>query len=293
MRRETLGFLLGFIGVVIFGATLPATRLAVVSFDPWFITFARASGAALLAVVLLAVLRRPFPRRHAPLLGLAGLTLVIGFPGFSSLAMTSVPAAHGGIVLGVLPLATAVAAVIVNGERPSVRFWWLAVLGAALVTAFALRDGPGGPLGGFAAGDIWLAAAAASAALGYAVSGRLTRHMPGWEVISWALLIALPVAAPLTFALWNPAYLAAPDSHWAALGYLAAFSMFLGFFAWNAGLALGGVARVGQVQLLQTFITLAISAAILGETIGGEMFAFALAVSSVVVLGGKARVGRS
>ncbi len=293
MRRETLGFLLGFIGVVIFGATLPVTRLAIASFDPWFITFGRASAAALLAVILLAVLRRPFPRRHALLLGLASLTLVIGFPGFSGLAMKSVPASHGGIVLGLLPLATAVAAVFVNGERPSAKFWWLAVIGAGLVTAFALRDGPGGPLGGFAAGDLWLAAAAACAALGYAISGRLTRHMPGWEVISWALLISLPVAAPLTFVLWQPAYLVAPGNHWAALGYLAGFSMFLGFFAWNTGLALGGVARVGQVQLLQTFITLAFSAAILGEAISGEMFAFALAVSAIVVLGGKARVSRT
>ena len=293
MRRETPGFLLGFIGVAIFGATLPATRLAVVSFDPWFVTFARASGAALLAAALLAVLRRPFPRRHGFLLGVAALTLVVGFPGFSSLAMASVPAAHGGVVLGVLPLATAAAAVIVNGERPSPVFWLLAVLGAGLVTAFALRDGPGGPLGGFAAGDIWLAAAAASAALGYAISGRLARQMPGWEVISWALMIALPLAAPLTVLLWQPAYLAAPGSHWAALGYLAVFSMFLGFFAWNAGLALGGVARVGQVQLLQTFITLAISAAILGEAVSGEMLAFALAVSAIVLLGAKARVGGS
>ncbi len=293
MRRETLGFLLGFVGVAIFGATLPATRLAIVSFDPWFITFARASAAALLAAIPLIVLRRPFPRRHGFLLGLAALTLVVGFPGFSSLAMKSVPAAHGGVVLGVLPLATAVAAMLVNGERPSARFWLLAVIGAGLVAAFALRDSRGGPHGGFAAGDIWLAAAAASAALGYAISGRLARQMPGWEVISWALLIALPVAAPLTVLLWRPAYLAAPGSHWTALGYLAAFSMFLGFFAWNAGLALGGVARVGQVQLLQTFITLAISAAILGEVISGEMLGFALAVSGIVVLGGKARVGRS
>ena len=293
MRRETLGFLLGFIGVAIFGATLPATRLAVASFDPWFITFARASGAALPAVILLAVLRRPFPRRHGFLLSVAALALVVGFPGFSSLAMASVPAAHGGVVLGVLPLATAAAAVLVNGERPSPAFWLLAIVGAGLVAAFALRDSPGGPASGFAVGDIWLAAAAASAALGYAISGRLARQMPGWEVISWALLIALPLAAPLTLLLWQPAYLAAPGSHWAALGYLAAFSMFLGFFAWNAGLALGGIARVGQVQLLQTFVTLAISAAILGEAISGEMLAFALAVSAIVLLGRKVRVGRS
>jgi drug/metabolite transporter (DMT)-like permease len=287
MRRETLGFLLGFVGVVIFGATLPATRLAVVSFDPWFITFARASGAALPAVVLLAVLRRPFPRGHGLLLAIVALTLIVGFPGFSSLAMVSVPAAHGGVVLGVLPLATAAAAVIVNGERPSPAFWLLALIGAGLVTAFALRDNASG----FAAGDIWLAAAAASAALGYAISGRLARQMPGWEVISWALLIALPLAAPVTALLWQPAYLAAPDSHWAALGYLAAFSMFLGFFAWNAGLALGGVARVSQVQLLQPFVTLAISAAILGEAVSGEMLGFALAVSAIVLLGRKARIG--
>jgi len=293
MRRETLGFLLGFVGVVIFGATLPATRLAVGSFDPWFITFARATGAALPAVALLAVLRRRFPRGQAGLLAIAALALIVGFPGFSSLAMTSVPAAHGGVVLGVLPLATAAAAVLVNGERPSPAFWLLALTGAGLVAAFALRDSAQGWAAGFAAGDIWLAAAAISAALGYAISGRLARQMPGWEVISWALLMALPIAAPLTALLWRADYLAAPVSHWTALGYLAAFSMFLGFFAWNAGLAMGGIARVSQVQLLQTFVTLAISAALLGEAVSLEMLAFALAVSAIVLLGRKARVAGS
>jgi drug/metabolite transporter (DMT)-like permease len=275
------GYILGFIGVAIFGATLPATRLAVEIFDPWFITAARAAIAGVAAAICLIVMGKALPRKAVPSLTVIALCLVFGFPGFSSLAMVTVPASHGGVVLGILPLATAVAAVLVAGERPAVRFWVLALGGAGLVVAFSLRKG------GFSisAGDWWLFAAGASAALGYALSGRLARTIPGWEVISWALVLCLPLNFAASWLLWEPVYAGANQVQWLSLGYLGLFSMFLGFFAWNTGLALGGVAQVGQVQLLQTFITLAVSAVLLGEHIDSEMLFFAAAVVAIVAQG--------
>ena len=286
-RREIWGFVLGFIGVAVFGATLPVTRYAIASFDPWFITTGRATLAGLCALAMLALTRMPLPnRRQLRSLVPASLCLSFGFPGFMALAMTTVPAAHGGVVLGILPVATAIAAVLFAGERPSLPFWLWSLAGAALVVLFTLRnDG-----GGFALGDLWLFAAGASAAFGYAVSGNLSRSMPGWAVISWVLIITFIPCLAITGALWKPAYADAPLEAWLAFAYLGLFSMFLGFFAWNAGLAIGGVARVGQVQLLQTFITLAASALLLGETIDIEMVVFAVAVVLVVAASGRARV---
>jgi len=277
----TRGYIFGFIGVAIFGATLPATRLAVEVFDPWFITAARAAIAGIAAAVCLLVMGKKVPSDAGPTLIVIALCLIFGFPGFSSLAMVTVPASHGGVVLGILPLATAVAAVLVAGERPPARFWALAVVGAGLVVAFSMRKG------GFSisAGDWWLFAAGVSAAFGYALSGRMARNLPGWEVISWALVFCLPITITASWVLWEPVYASANQIQWLSLGYLGFFSMFLGFFAWNTGLALGGVAQVGQVQLLQTFITLAVSAVLLGEHIDSETLFFAVAVVAVVALG--------
>ncbi len=289
MSRETLGLLLGFIGVVIFGATLPMTRLAVESFDPLFLTLARAAAAGLLAGASLLARPVAITRQHLSALAIIAATLVIGFPLLSGIAMTTVPAAHGGVVLGILPLATVIASVFINNERPSALFWFAAVSGGALVIVFALRDGEFGRL---AVGDLWLGLSAASAAVGYAVSGRLSRALPGWAVISWALVLSLPVTVIATFFLWQPGYASAPANHWGALAYLAAFSMFIGFFAWNAGLAMAGVARVSQVQLLQTFVTLAIAALILGEAVDTATILFAVAVSAIVFAGRRAPVRR-
>lgn len=286
-RREIWGFVLGLLGVAIFGATLPITRFAITSFDPWFITTGRAAIAGVCALITLALTRMPLPdRRQLRSLVPASISLSFGFPGFMALAMTTVPAAHGGVVLGILPVATAIAAVLFAGERPSLAFWLWSLAGAALVVIFTLRNGNHG----FAIGDVWLFAAGASAAFGYAVSGNLSRSMPGWAVISWVVIITFIPCLAITGALWRPAYADAPAMAWIAFVYLGLFPMFLGFFAWNAGLAIGGVARVGQVQLLQTFFTLATAALLLGETIDIEMIAFAVAVVLVVAASGRARV---
>ena len=286
--RETLGLALGFIGVVIFGGTLPATRVALETFSPWFITFGRAAIASIAAAVLLAALGRRWPRRDVPALLLAGLMLVFGFPVLSSIAMQTVPASHGGVVLGILPLATSVFAALLGGERPSPFFWLCGIAGAALVIFFAARDN--GMV--LTAGDIWLFLAGLAASFGYVVAGTLSRRIAGWEVICWALVLTAPVSIAGTAISFSRDYLATPPAPLAALAYLSFGSMFFGFFAWNAGLALGGIARVSQVQLLQCFVTLAISAFLLGEKVTWHTIGFALAVIAIVALGRKARVAR-
>jgi drug/metabolite transporter (DMT)-like permease len=218
---------------------------------------------------------------------LSSLLLVGGFPLFSSMALAHSEASHGAVILAVLPLATAAAATIVAGERPSMRFWLFAVAGSALVIAFALARSRGA----FVPADGLFLLAAVSAAFGYSISGRLARLMSGWEVICWQLVLALPVTSFLLLILLKgvePSRL----ELWAVLGlaYVSVFSMYLGFFAWNAGLALGGVARVGQVQLLQVFITLALSAAVLGESLDPVTLIFAVLVVVIVALGRRSPV---
>ncbi|MBL8583224.1 MAG: DMT family transporter [Rhizobiaceae bacterium] len=286
VSRETIGLVMGLVGVTIFGGTLPATRVALAAFSPAFVTFGRAALAASLAAIVLVVLKRRFPRKDLKKLAFAGLMLVVGFPLLSSIAMRTVPAAHGGVVLGLLPLMTSIFATLFAGERPSPMFWVCGLVGAALVVAFALRDGHMA----LSSGDVALFLASLAASAGYVVSGVLARGMPGWEVICWALVIVAPlsfagaaVSAPVEWpGLENPA--------WLGFFYLGVGSMFLGFFAWNLGLGIGGIARVSQVQLLQTFVTLAIASIVLGETITGETLAFAVAVVAVVALGRRARI---
>lgn len=290
MSRETLGLLLGFIGVVVFGGTLPFTRLAVQGLDPWLVTAGRAAFAGALAGAVLLVLRRRVPGRDAlQRLGLVSLCLVGGFPAFTGLAMAHVEASHGGVVLGILPLATAATSALIAGERPSLGFWAAALAGAALVVAFALRDGAGSLSGG----DALLVGAIASAALGYTLSGKLAREMSGWEVISWALVLALPVTVPLTFLLWpaDPAFV--PAASWWGFLYVTLMSQYLGFFAWNAGLALGGVARVSQVQLLQTFVTLGIAAVLNGERVDALTWAVSIGVVLLVLISRWTRIRRA
>lgn len=286
--RETIGLALGTLGVVIFGGTLPATRVALGTFTPWFITHGRAAMASIAAALLLMALRKRLPRKDAPALFLAGLLLVFGFPIFSSIAMQTVPASHGGVVLGVLPLTTSIFAALIGGERPSPFFWMCGVAGAALVVAFAVRDN-GMSL---TIGDLFLLFSALSASLGYVVSGKLARHMPGWEVICWSLILTAPISIPAALLGWRPEFASAAPAETLAFLYLSFGSMFLGFFAWNVGLGMGGIARVSQVQLLQSFVTLAISAFLLGEHVTAETVLFALGVIAIVALGRRARVSR-
>jgi drug/metabolite transporter (DMT)-like permease len=281
------GMLLGLLGVLVFSATLPMTRLAVVDMNPVFIGIGRATVAGLAAALLLAWRRPPLPSpRQWRLLLETALGVVIGFPLFSSIAMKQLPAAHGAIIIGLLPLATAVAALLLARERPSTGFWLCALTGTGLVIAFALVEG-----GGLTGGDAALLMAVALGALGYARGGMLSRDMPGDLVISWALVLSLPLTAAVT--LWTLAQGVAfsvpiaevQASSWAALLYVSLFSMWIGFFFWYRGLAAGGVARVGQIQLLQPFFTVLIAALMLGETLSLKTVAFAVAVIATVAIG--------
>jgi drug/metabolite transporter (DMT)-like permease len=284
--RERLGLLLGFIGMVIFGGTLPATRLAVSQIDPIALTSLRTAIAGLCSLVLLVALRRPLPPRALwPQLALTMLCVAVLFPLLMSMGMQTVDASHGGVVLGILPIATALVAVAITHERPRPLFWIASLAGAALAIAFSLRQGGGA----FSTGDLLLFAAVAVSAIGYAFSGRLTSQMPGWEVISWVLVIALPLSIPAA-ALTMPADISYISlKPWLGLLYVALFSQWIGFFAWNAGMAMGGIARVSQIQLLQPFVTFALAAFFNDETITLQILLFAAAVVVTVAISTRTR----
>lgn len=269
---------LGAVGVLAFSLSLPATRVAVQQLDPWFVASGRAVGAALLAAGYLACSRAPRPtgaqwRR----LAVVALGVVVGFPLFTSLALTTQTAAHGAVVVAALPAVTAVLAVVRAGERPPPRFRAAAAGGLLAVVAFLVSAGAvrGAP----AAGDAFLLAAVVLCGLGYAEGGALARDLGGARTICWALLVALPVTLPATAVAVAARPPHAGAAAWAGFGYVTTVSMFLGFFAWYAGLARGGIARVGQVQLAQPVLTMGWSALLLGETVTA-----AAVVAAVVVL---------
>jgi drug/metabolite transporter (DMT)-like permease len=292
LSRETLGLLIGGVGVVIFGITLPMTRLAVQGLDPFFVMTGRAALAGLIAATVLMIVRPAFPaRREWGWVALASLCLVFGFPGFTGYAMQTVPSAHGGVVLGILPLVTAGLSALVHGERPSLRFWLFAVAGAALVVGFTLFSGGGGLH--LSMGDLFLVGATLSAATGYIASAELARRRPGWEVISWLLVVSLPVTMPLALMSIPAAPSAIAFGPWIGFAYVTIMSQYIGFFAWNAGLAMGGVARVSQVQLLQSFVTLAAAALILGEDVTLMTWVVAIAVLALVLAGRRAPVRKA
>lgn len=281
-RHEGRGMMLGFIGVAVFSLTLPATRIAVVEMDPVVVGLGRAILAAVVALGILLVTRQRLPSaREWRSLVIVALGVVLGFPLLSAWAMLSVPAAHGGVVLGILPLATALAAAAMLRERPSARFWFWALLGGGAVVVFSLLRG-GGSIG---PGHLALLASVVCAAIGYAEGAKLTRTLGGWQVICWALVLSAPfLAVPVGLSVAEHGMSGSPAT-WAAFLYVALFSQLFGFFAWNRGLALGGVARVSQVQLLQTFMTIAASALLLNETIDAMTLGFAVFVVVAVAIG--------
>jgi drug/metabolite transporter (DMT)-like permease len=289
--REKFGLALGFAGVLLFGGTLPATRLAVVGFDPLFLSAARATIAGLAGLALLLIARRPLPPRALWLeFALAGLCTIIGFPVLMALAMVSVPAAHGGVVLGIVPLATAAAAALIAHERPSLGFWLASLAGAAIVVVFVLRQSEACNV---AAGDLFLLGTVVAGAFGYTLSGRLSRSMPGWEVISWQVAAFLPLSMLATFTLWPPALGNVPAPAWAGLLYVGFVSQFFAFFVFNAAMAIGGVSRVGQLMLLQPFVIVALAAPVNGEPIRLMTLLYAAAVVATVIVGQRMRVMRS
>ena len=282
------GVALGTLGVLAFSLSLPATRVAVQDLDPWFVAFARAVGAALLAAAYLRYTGAPRPtaaqgRRLAVVAG----GVVVGFPLFTSLALTSETAAHGAVVIAVLPAMTAVCAVLRAGERPPPLFW--AASGAGLVAVLVFLATGGGLGASWSGADLLLVLAVVVCGLAYAEGGALARDLGGARTICWALLLALPVTVPvmLVTAVAHPPHAGA--AAWTGFGYLTTISMFLGFFAWYAGLARGGIARVGQLQLAQPVLTLSWSALLLGETVTPASLGAAAVVLICVVLTQRSR----
>ncbi len=290
MSRLAGGLVLGALGVVGFSFSLPATRLAVADLDPWFVAFGRAAVAALLSGAVLLAWRAPAPTaRQMRSLSIVAAGVVAGFPLFSSLALRDRTSAHAAVIVGLLPIATALFAVVRAGERPSPRFWAAAVAGMVAVLLFAATQGAGGVEGS----DILLLAAVAAGGLGYAEGGQLARELGGIRTICWALVLSAPVTfAVAAVAGAGSALGDAGTDAWLGFAYVSAVSMFLGFFAWYAGLARGGVARIGQVQLAQPVLTLVWAAALLGESVTLATVGAALLVLASVAATQRARVDR-
>jgi drug/metabolite transporter (DMT)-like permease len=278
---------LGLIGVVIFSLTLPMTRIVVQEINPLLNGLGRALVAAIPAAALLLWRREQWPTwAQVKALMVVALGVIIGFPVLSAWAMKTLPASHGALVNGLQPLLVAIYAAWLSHERPSKAFWGCAALGSALVLSYALISGAGQ----IQAGDLLMLAAVAIGGLGYAEGGRLAKQMGGWQVICWALVLSSPIL------LGPVVYLAAQHEGpistgtWWAFGYVSIFSQFIGFFAWYAGLAMGGIARVSQIQLVQIFFTMGFSALFFGEHIDPITWIFAAGVIVTVILGRKTTV---
>lgn len=281
-NRETTGLILGTLAVAGFSATLPATRVAVEHLDPTLVGLGRSVIAGVLALVLLLATRQALPG-PAQIRGLfiVAAGVVAGFPLLSAWAMQQLPAAHAGVMAGILPLLTAVASALRTRERPSTGFWLASAAGSATVLMYAFFSSGGG----LQRPDMLLLAAAAAGAVGYAEGGRLAREIGGWQAICWALVLAAPfLALPAGIAVWQHG-LSAPRASWLGFGYVTLVSQLLGFFLWYHALALGGVARVSQVQLVQPFLTLVVCALVLGEKVTPLMLGTAVLVVALVAVG--------
>lgn len=275
MDKTTSGWFNGFLGVLIFSGSLPATRVAVMDFSPVFLTVTRAALAGLLGLALLLAFREKRPSRDDLIsLTIVALGVVVGFPLLTALALEHVPSAHSIVFIGLLPLATAIFGVLRGGERPRLAFWLFSCLGSALVAGFALSRG----LSASPVGDALMLAAIVVCGLGYAEGGKLSRRLGGWQVICWALVISLPLMLVLALITFPPSLAGISMPAWVSLGYVSLFSMLIGFVFWYRGLAQGGIAAVGQLQLLQPFFGLALAAFLLHEQVSAAMVVVTLGV---------------
>ena len=288
--QEVRGLLWGLLGVTAFSLTLPATRAAVPYLGVAFVFLGRVAGAGVAAALILWLTRQPLPRREDwPGLIVTSLGVVIGFPFLTTLALNYVPASHGAVVVGLLPISTAVAGAVFAGERPSSRFWLASGAATAIVAAFVLQSTDGR----LSLPDAALVGAVLAAACGYAKGGQLAGRLGAWQVICWSLVIALPLTATAALLFVTFPQQPVPASAWLGFAYAMLVSQLTGFFAWYYGLALGGIARVSQMQLMQLFFTLAASAWLLGETIDGRLLIYGIAVAAAVAFGARARIART
>ena len=290
MNKETKGMLIGFIGILIFSLTLPISKIAVVSFSPYFIAFGRASLAGLVALAYLSYQQVPLPSKtDLAKLAVIAMGVVFGFPIFTTVAMKEGSSSHGAVILGMMPLATTVIGVIRFKERPSIGFWLVSILGAGLVIIYALLKSSGS----FTYIDGLLVLGGICACIGYVEGGELSRKMNPRAVISWALVISFPINLVMTYFTFSSMYLNADVIAWTSFIYLSLFPMYLGFFFWYEGLAIGGIARVSQVQLIQPFCTLLASSFFLGDHLTTMNMVFAFLVVSTVILSKRMLVKRN
>lgn len=273
------GWLNGFIGVLIFSGSLPATRVADAGFSPLFLTGARACIAGVLGLGLLLLFQEKRPGRGEilPLLIVAA-GVVVGFPLLTALALRHLTASHSIMYIGLLPLSTAMFAVLRGGERPHPGFWLFSALGSLLIAGYALARGAGS----VSVGDGMMLGAIVICGLAYAEGARLSRTLGGWQVVSWALVLSLPLMAGLVVVSWPGSWGQVPGSAWVGLGYVSIFSMLVGFLFWYRGLAQGGIATVGQLQLLQPGFGLILAGTLLHETIGWPLIMVMGAVAACV-----------
>jgi len=269
MKSNTSAWVNGFFGMLIFSGSLPATRIAVMEFDAEFLTAARAAIAGLFAVLALLVFKihKPIKEDAIPLV-ITALGVVLGFPLLTALALQQMTAAHSIVFIALLPLMTALFGVLRAGEKPKALFWLFSILGSTLVSGYALLNSSAGSL----TSNIYMAGAIIVCGLGYAEGAKLSRTLGGWQVICWALVISLPIMLVLAFTLRPASFASISIPAWMGLTYVSLFSMLIGFVFWYRGLAMGGIATVGQLQLLQPFFGLILAALLLGETVSTLMF---------------------
>jgi drug/metabolite transporter (DMT)-like permease len=282
LSPTTKAFWLGLAAIVIFSVTLPVTRVAVLELPPPFIAFGRAVGAGVLAACVIAWRRPPIPTlMQWRWVCLIAIGVVFGFPYFSTLAMQNIAASHGAILTGLLPLGTALMGAWLGRERPSKKFWFWAMIGSAIVVAFAVWRGGGQPV----KGDWAMLAAVVLGALGYAAGGKLAGSLGGINTICWALIISLPVNLAMSAVYWPGNIQSVTWVSWLCFAYLAVFSMFIGFFFWYGALAMGGIGKVGLIQLLQPFITVVMASLINHEALEISTVIMAVVVALVVFNG--------
>jgi len=288
-RKEKMGILLGLLGVICFSLTLPATSVAVEYFGTTFVGLGRAVIASILVAIILIGRKEKLPSaRQFKSLVIVSLGAVLGFPLLTSWAMTSLPVSHGAVELALLPLATAGFAMMRAGEMPSLKFWLSSIAGALAVIIYAIYLG----LGQLHIADFALLAAVVILGLSYAEGGLLAQEIGSWQVIAWAIIIAVPVLIIPVSLNVSGEMLHAPLKAWISFLYLAIVSQFLAYVAWYGGMAMGGISRVSQIQYLQPFLMIIFAALFLHESISVFTIVIAIAVVLSVMIGKNASIAK-
>ncbi len=280
-----LGIIIGFLGVIVFAGSIPATSLAIEGFSPLFTTSARALIAGVTALVILLVLKRPFPRQHIKTLALIAVLIAFFFPLMMALSLDDVGPAHGAVVLGLIPILSSSISVVITKTKPPMMFWVISAASGVIVMMFALNESGTG----LALADIYMVVGAAATALGYNLATKLSEDMPSWEVIAWAVTLFIPASLVASIMTWDGMPIAAAGGSsttmiWSGLIYLGVFSMLIGYILFTMGLKLGGVARIGQLQYLQVFLSLGMAAVINNDPLRVETVLTASLVTILVIL---------